>query len=131
MHVIGHEHVGVQGTTRFLQGRIEPVQIAVVVLVGKEARFAVAAALNDVQRYAIEVDAGSAWHGYFVHVTVNSLHEKSESSNSSLAPLTHAATALAARAQPAPTILVLLQLPFPRERGGRGRNETKENRVAI
>ena len=45
----------------------QPVQVGVVILFSEEAGFAVVAALHDMQRDAIEVDAGAAGHGRRLH----------------------------------------------------------------
>ena len=62
MHMIGHQCIGVQVTGFFLKGFTQPVQVGVVVLFREEARLAIVAALHDMQRYAIDMDAGSARH---------------------------------------------------------------------
>ena len=54
--------IGVQGATGFLEGKAEPVQVGVVVLFGEEARLAAVAALDDVQRNVVEMDAWPAGH---------------------------------------------------------------------
>ena len=60
--MIGHEDVGMQPAFRLAQRFAQPVQVARIVFLGEEAGFAVVAALHDVQRYTIEVDAGAAGH---------------------------------------------------------------------
>lgn len=62
--VVAHQGVGVQCAMFFVQGSVKPVQVGVVILFGKEAGLAVVAALHDVQRDVVEVDAGEggAWH---------------------------------------------------------------------
>jgi hypothetical protein len=65
MHVIGHQHIGVQCAVGRNQRRPQPVHVAVVILVRKEAGLAVVTALHDVQRQAVEVGAratGRAWN---------------------------------------------------------------------
>jgi hypothetical protein len=44
----------------------QPMQVGKVVLLGKEARLTVVAALDDVQRQAIKVNAGAAGHDVFM-----------------------------------------------------------------
>ena len=41
----------------------EPVQIGLVIFPRKKARCAIVASLHDMQRDAINVNAGAAWHG--------------------------------------------------------------------
>jgi hypothetical protein len=50
VHVVGHQHIGVNGAAAG-GGRIrEPTAVAVIVGHGKEDRLAIVAALNDMQR---------------------------------------------------------------------------------
>jgi len=49
MHVVGHEHVGVDGAAVLLGVQRQPMQIELVVLLRIEASRAVVAALHDVQ----------------------------------------------------------------------------------
>ncbi len=56
--MVGHQHVGVQGAAAFFKGFAQPVTVAQVVLLGDEAGIAVMAALDNVQRYTGEVNAG-------------------------------------------------------------------------
>ncbi len=58
MHMVGHQRGSVKRATRFAQ----PVQIAEIVVLAEEARLAVVAALDDVQRNTVEVDARAAEH---------------------------------------------------------------------
>jgi hypothetical protein len=60
MGMVGHQRVGMQGATLLYQGLAEPVQVSMVVLFRKEAGLAVMAALHDVQRDAVQVDARAA-----------------------------------------------------------------------
>jgi hypothetical protein len=62
MHVIGHQNEGVQRTTGSDQRLTQPLEITVVIILRKEARLAVMAALHNVQRYVGKVDAGAARH---------------------------------------------------------------------
>ncbi len=64
MDVIGHQGVGVDGAATSASRLFQPMEIAVVIFIGKKARLAVDAALNDVQRVVGEKDAGAAGHGY-------------------------------------------------------------------
>jgi hypothetical protein len=49
--MMGHQHVGVDGATALLRVLLEPVEIHPVVLLGKEARLAIVAALNKMLRH--------------------------------------------------------------------------------
>ena len=60
--LVGHEHVGMQGTSLLVQGFAQPVKIGVVVFFRKEAWLAVVSALHNVQRHAIEVNPGASSH---------------------------------------------------------------------
>lgn len=63
MHVIGHQHKGVQFALVLAKCFAQPVQIGGVVFLGKEARLAIVPALYDVQWNAIKMDAGAAGYG--------------------------------------------------------------------
>ena len=60
-----------QSTFFLCQCFAQLVQICVVVCFGEETRFTVVAALDDVQRDAIKMDAGAARHGLTVHLVGN------------------------------------------------------------
>lgn len=62
MHVVGHEHIGVQAATAFLERLAQPVAVSKVVVISKEAGIAVVSALDYVQRNTSQVDAGAAGH---------------------------------------------------------------------
>ena len=62
MHVIGHEHVGVDGTTEALGQFSQEIQIEAIIVIREEAHRAVVAALDDVPGDAGEAQAGSARH---------------------------------------------------------------------
>ena len=51
-----------QGNLGRLHRFAQPMQEAVVILLGEEARFAIVPAQHDVQRLTREMDARSAWH---------------------------------------------------------------------
>jgi len=63
MHVIGHQHIGVNGATMLGGDRDEPVAIADVVLLAIEDRFAVVAPLDDVQGLIGKKIAAESGHG--------------------------------------------------------------------
>ncbi|MGH8191878.1 MAG: hypothetical protein ACREP2_10575 [Rhodanobacteraceae bacterium] len=58
MNVVGHQHVGVDGTTTTTGGFQQIAPVSDMVSVGKEARLPVVAALDDVLRNAGEIEAG-------------------------------------------------------------------------
>lgn len=60
--MVVHQLVGVQRTLRLDQCLAKPMQIARIVVLGKEARLAIVAALHDMQWNTVEVDAGAARH---------------------------------------------------------------------
>ena len=60
--MVGHEHIGVMGTSHLVQRFVQPVQVSVIVFFAKEAGFAVVSALDGVQGYAIEVNTGTTGH---------------------------------------------------------------------
>lgn len=63
VHVVGHQHVGVDAAVLAPGDVAQILQIADVVDVGEEARLAVVAALDDVLGDAGKVDTGLAGHG--------------------------------------------------------------------
>jgi hypothetical protein len=63
MYVIGHQDIGVDGTVPIGSRLLEPVEVAVVVLLGKEARLSIDASLNEVQRQSSKMNSWAAWHG--------------------------------------------------------------------
>jgi len=62
MHVIGHQGIGMQLRSLAPQRLAQPVQVGVAILFRKEASLAVVAALNQVQRHTVEVEAGATRH---------------------------------------------------------------------
>jgi hypothetical protein len=60
--MVGHQHIGMDGRAAIASRFFEPVEIALVVLVGEEAGLAIDAALNDVQRVIGKRNAWAAWH---------------------------------------------------------------------
>jgi hypothetical protein len=65
MHVVGHQHAGVNRAGIFLAGFLEAVEIATEIFLGKEARFPVIAPLDDMLRHAGQREAGLASHASF------------------------------------------------------------------
>ena len=55
VHMIGHEHVGVQFASCLGERFLQPMQVALVIRLAKEARLAIVAALHDMQGQAIKV----------------------------------------------------------------------------
>ena len=81
MHVMGHQHVGVHRAFGFPQRRLaQPVQVARVVVLGKETWLTIVTTLHDMQSNAIEVGAGATWHAAIL------------SDKASLAPFMHEST---------------------------------------
>src|SRR6266850_2069053 len=62
MHVIRHQHVRVDRAAIVLGVAPQPVQIEPVILLREEARRAVVAALDDVQRHITNPGSRAAWH---------------------------------------------------------------------
>lgn len=62
--MVGHQHVRMNGAAPIASRVFEPMEVAVVVLLGEKARLAVDAALNDVQRNFRELETRAARHGY-------------------------------------------------------------------
>jgi hypothetical protein len=52
----------VNGTAAIASRFFQPMEVTLVVLLGEEARLAIDAALNDVQRVVGEKNAWAAWH---------------------------------------------------------------------
>jgi hypothetical protein len=63
MDVVGHEGVGVDGAAPVGSRFLEPMEVAVAVLVGKEAGLAIDASLHEVLRNIGKLDARAAGHG--------------------------------------------------------------------
>ena len=59
VHMIGHQRVGMQLTFVVYQRFTQPVQVAGIVALAKEAWLAVVSALHDVERDTIDLDAGT------------------------------------------------------------------------
>jgi hypothetical protein len=51
MHMIGHEHIGVQGAVAFVQCFAQPMAVRRIVFFTEKTGVAIMAALNDVQRH--------------------------------------------------------------------------------
>ena len=66
MHVVSHQNIGVDRATPVRRRLHQPVEVAVIILFGKEAGFPVDTALHDVLRYPGEFYAWAAWHGGFL-----------------------------------------------------------------
>ena len=57
MHMIGHQHIGVNGTRALLGVLTEPLKVRQMIFVGEKTRLAVVPPLNDMHRNAAERDA--------------------------------------------------------------------------
>jgi hypothetical protein len=63
--MVGHQNIGMDGAAAIASRFFKPMEVALVVLLGKEAGLAIDAALNDVQRVIGEKNAWAAWHVRF------------------------------------------------------------------
>jgi len=63
MDMVGHQHVGVKLAVLVLQGVAQPAEVGVAILIVEKAGSAIVATLHDVQRYTVDVDAGTPGHG--------------------------------------------------------------------
>ena len=72
--MIGHEHVGVQFASCLGERFLQPMQIALVIRLAKEARLAIVAALHDMQGQAIKVNSRAAGHGWQGVMTLPDQH---------------------------------------------------------
>lgn len=66
VHMIGHEHIGMQRTASFTQRLAKPVEIGFVIVFAEEAGLAIMAALHDVQRHTIQMNTCSTGHAQIV-----------------------------------------------------------------
>ena len=64
MHVIGHQHIGVQRTVLGGQGLAQPAQIEPTIGVAEENRLSIVATLDHVMGLAAKRQSGSAGHGH-------------------------------------------------------------------
>ena len=62
MHVVGHEHIGVDGQPMLAGRALETIQEDEVIGLGAKDRVAVVAALDNVQRLIWSEEAGKAGH---------------------------------------------------------------------
>ena len=60
--MIGHQHAGVDGNAVIIRRFVEPVQVAIIIIVGKEAGRAVIAPLDNMMGRARKIDAWMAGH---------------------------------------------------------------------
>jgi len=63
VHVVGHQHIGVDRARIARRQLAQVVQVAPVVVIGEEADAAVIPALDDVQRGAGDPQASTSGHG--------------------------------------------------------------------
>lgn len=64
MDVVSHQRIGMNGAAVSASRLVQPMEITEIVFIGKKARLAVDAALNNVQRVASEQNAGAAGHDF-------------------------------------------------------------------
>jgi len=62
MHMIGHQDVSMDYTTILIGLLLQSIQIPPVILIGKETRTAIIAALNDMPRHTRQRQSCSPWH---------------------------------------------------------------------
>jgi hypothetical protein len=62
MDMIGHQHIGMNGTIMLLRTFVNPVQVGGVILAAKERRLTTIAALDDVSGDARQIEARLSWH---------------------------------------------------------------------
>ncbi len=60
--VMGHQHIGMQRALGVAQRFSPPMQVAAVVFLAEKTRFAVVAALHDVERNSIKLDTRASGH---------------------------------------------------------------------
>src|SRR3990167_1112496 len=63
MHMIRHQHISMNPAASLIGVLSQPIQIAKIILIGKEARLAVIATLDEVNGHIWQCDAGTARHG--------------------------------------------------------------------
>jgi hypothetical protein len=63
MNVIGHQDVGMDDAIPIGSRLLQPMEVAVIVLLGKEARLSIDASLNEMHRHSGKMDSRAAWHG--------------------------------------------------------------------
>ena len=61
--MIGHEHIGMNGAAELTRKLFQVMKIQRVIFIGKEARGAIIAPLDDVQRQTGESQARATGHG--------------------------------------------------------------------
>jgi len=65
VNVVGHEHIGVDGTAIIGSRFLQPVEVTVIILFGEETRLPIDAALHEVLRQAGEFYSGATGHDYW------------------------------------------------------------------
>ena len=66
MHVIRHQHIGMDGATGALRAQSQLVEIEKIVVIREETGLAVVAALDDVKRNIGKRNARTTWHGWML-----------------------------------------------------------------
>lgn len=62
MNVVGHEHVGMNGAVPIGSRFLEPMEVAVIILLGEETGLSINAALDDMLGQSGQFDAGATGH---------------------------------------------------------------------
>ncbi len=65
--MVGHQHVSVNEATAVFRVLFQPVEIQSIVFIGKEARLAIIAALNQMERHSRKGDTWPSWHMVILH----------------------------------------------------------------
>jgi hypothetical protein len=60
--MVGHKHEGMNGYAVVARGYLQPVQVTIVIVVGKETSATIVTTLNDVLRQSGLIDARPAGH---------------------------------------------------------------------
>jgi len=66
MDVVGHEGVSMYGTTASARRFFQPVEVTVVILLGKKTRLAVDAALDNMQGVTLKQYTWTTGHGFML-----------------------------------------------------------------
>lgn len=64
MNVVGHQHIGMDGAAVIGSRFLQPMEVAVIVLLGEETRLPIDAALHEVLGQVGNSDSGAAGHDY-------------------------------------------------------------------
>ena len=62
VHMVGHQCIGVDGAAAIASRFFKPMEVALIILLGKEARLAIDSALNNVERVIGKKNTWAMWH---------------------------------------------------------------------